>query len=224
MFFFAPLFALLMLTTAVPTLSSTPVPRSEAALDRRAAANGHTVAIVKVPAPWYAFDFLLAREFTKVLPLYEKADGLRFKAFSSIETKNGKCFGGIYLWNSETQARRWYSPTWFADVEQKRGHRPEVLYYAVAEEVSFVAQPFDYHRGEGDCVTVFVHALTPMQRRSCLARQAGLLRTYVVREARDREGALLLFAAAGQATAFLAQQRATAYDWFNTPVLLNNVK
>ena len=182
-----------------------------------------TLTIVKSKAPWYAANFLLVREFRKLVPVYQQIDGLEFKAFSSIVTPAGKFFGGIYCWTSEAQARAWYSPTWFADVERKRGHRPSVEYYALVDEVIFAGDAPAPGRGERRCVTVFAHALTPAQRPQCLRPQPGLLRTYLVREPQGQEGTLLLFATAGSAANFLKQSAGSCtYEWFMTPVLVDN--
>ena len=179
------------------------------------------VTIVTVKAPWYAFDFLLSGQFRKAIPVYQRVAGLQFKAFSSITTEDGKFFGGIYRWDSEKQARNWYTPTWFANVERKRGHKPTVDYYPVVTDTAFVAPTFDYSK-ESDGVTVFVHAISPALSQQCLTQQPGLLRTYLVRQKDDKEGAMLLFAAAEMATAFLRNQQVSHYDWFRTPVLLSN--
>ena len=199
-----------------------PAPRSRI-LAPSTSAEGRQVTVVNVQAPWYAFDFILPGQFKKVIPVYEQVAGLRFKAFSILD-KEEKSFGGIYLWDSEQRARDWYTPTWFADIEQKRGHKPTVDYYSVVKDVTFVAPDFDYRQRESDCVTVFVHAINPVLVQQCLTPQAGLLRTYLVRETGEQEGALLLFANADNATAFLERQKVGTYDWFRTPVLLNNAR
>ncbi len=186
-------------------------------------AETRVVTVVKSKAPWYAFDFLLAREFRKVVPKYQRVDGLLFKAFSSIITPQGKLFGGIYLWAAEAPARAWYTPTWFADVERRRGHRPEVSYYPLVQEASFVAPDFDYRAQGAPSVTVFAHGIGPAQGPAWLAAPApGLLRAYLVDEGGGKQGALLLFAAAGPATQFVRGQHLSAFEWFKTPVLLRN--
>ncbi|HEX8658386.1 MAG TPA: hypothetical protein VF690_12660 [Hymenobacter sp.] len=187
-------------------------------------ATGRVVVTVDVPAPWYAFDFVLPGQFKKVLPTYQRLDGLRFKAFSIHPTQAQKLFGGIYLWDSEAQARQWFTPAWVAEVARKRGHQPSVRYYPLVSDQLFVAAEFDYRAGESESVTVFVHGVSPALRAACLAAQPGLLRSYLVRENGEKEGALLLFAAAHQATAFLKRQQGPAHDWFKTPVLLNNAR
>lgn len=182
------------------------------------------VTVVRVKAPWYAVDFLLFSQFRKAVPTYRQVAGLRFKAFASTTTKDGNYFGGIYLWDSAKQARNWYTPDWFAEVERKRGHKPTVDYYAVVNDTAFVEPAYDYRQGEGDCVTVFVHAVSPALGRECQAAQPGLLRTYVVREHSGEERAFLLFTSAVNAMAFLRSRQISKYEWFKTPVLLNNVK
>ena len=157
------------------------------------------------------------RGFRDARPTYQALDGLRFKAFSSIDKPNGTYFGGIYLWTSEQQARHWFSPAWFADVGKKRHTKPLVEYLPVVRMATFVPATFDYRQHESDCVTVFVHDPNPDGTKACQTAHTGLLRTYLVEEVAHRQGALLLFTSATAANAFLTQ-----HDWFKTPVLLSN--
>ncbi|MBO0935778.1 hypothetical protein J2I47_04380 [Fibrella sp. HMF5335] len=208
-----------LLATAQPSCASyVPVPPTQ----NEARLVGQVVTIVRVKAPWYAFDFLLRRGFREALPTYQSVNGLRFKAFSSIDRPDGTFFGGIYWWDTERQARQWYSPAWFADVERKRKARPTVDYLPVVRVATFVAPSFNYRQHEGDCVTVFVHELNGEQIKACLSAQNGLLRTYLVGESGQQQGGLLLFASAESARSFVAKQHLSRYDWYKTPALLNN--
>ncbi|MBO0931494.1 hypothetical protein [Fibrella aquatilis] len=184
--------------------------------------TGQVITIVRVKAPWYAFDFLLRRGFRQALPTYQSLDGLRFKAFSSIDRPDGTFFGGIYWWDSERQARQWFSPAWFADVERKRNVKPTVDYFPVVQTATFVTPSFNYRQHETDCVTVFAHNLSEKQRQHALSAQDGLWQTYLVGESGGQQGGFFLFASADTARSFIAKQHLTHYDWYKTPVLLNN--
>ncbi len=214
---------LILTTTLCLSLSAIIAPATDTpAANPLFDANGRVVAIVRVKAPWYAFDFLLSREYRKTIPTYKAVKGLRFKAFSSIETGKGKFFGGIYLWETATDARQWFTPAWFADVEKKRGAKPDVVYMPVVADTSFVAAPFAYGP-ESEAVTVVIQGISPALSRHCLAKQPGLWRTYIVTDPAQTQGAVLLFASAREAKSFLATQAVSRYDWYTTPVLLNNV-
>lgn len=76
------------------------------------------LAIVRVPSPWYAADFMIRSRFEDALPTYEAIEGLEAKHF--IITSKGE-FGGVYIWRDEATARAYYSPKWFADVKERRG-------------------------------------------------------------------------------------------------------
>lgn len=186
--------------------------------------DSQVVVIVKVKAPWYAFQSVLKGKFKDALPDYQKLDGLAFKAFSTIKTEQGKYYGGIYLWESRAKATNWFSPKWFADVKEKRGVEANVAYFDVIHFVNFVATDFDHRKGEDSCVTIFIHKITEDIIRKSTTPQTGLLRTYIIKEAENQQGALLLFAHDKAAENFIKENQIINFEKFETPVLLNNSK
>jgi hypothetical protein len=84
----------------------------------------HAIAIVRIPAPWYAPRFMIARRFRAAVPDYEHLPGLVAKAFTIDDDRR---FGGIYLWADRDTATAYYSPSWRADVRDRRGHDPDVV-------------------------------------------------------------------------------------------------
>jgi hypothetical protein len=90
-------------------------------------AVGPVVVVVDVPAPWYAFEFRAARPVQKRVS-HLSATGWAAKAFTIHPTRAQTLFGGIYLWNSEAQARWWFTPAGWPSVA------PELDYQARAGE------------------------------------------------------------------------------------------
>jgi heme-degrading monooxygenase HmoA len=84
-----------------------------------AAPSGPVVAIVRVPAPWYAPKRLVIARMRATTPEYERLPGLLFKAYS-FERDSGD-YGGLYHWGSREAALAWFSPTWFERVRAERG-------------------------------------------------------------------------------------------------------
>ena len=85
------------------------------------------VAIVKVPAPWYAPKFVIASKMRDTIPQYQKMNGLVFKTFSFA--REGGEFGGIYFWQDRAAAQAWFTPEWFARVQKERGSVGQVRYF-----------------------------------------------------------------------------------------------
>ena len=86
--------------------------------------GSHAIAIVRIPAPWYAPRFMIARRFRAAVPDYENVPGLVAKAFTIDDDRR---FGGIYLWADRAAATAYYSPTWRAQIHERRGHDPDVV-------------------------------------------------------------------------------------------------
>ena len=86
----------------------------------------HAVAIVRIPAPWYAPRFAIARRFRAAVPDYEHVPGLVAKAFTIDEDRR---FGGIYVWADRAAATTYYSASWRADIRERRGHDPDVVVF-----------------------------------------------------------------------------------------------
>jgi len=88
--------------------------------------GSHALAIVRIPAPWYAPRFVIARRFRDAVPDYEHLPGLVAKAFTIDDDRR---FGGIYVWSDRTAATAYYSPAWRAGVRDRRGHDPDVVIF-----------------------------------------------------------------------------------------------
>jgi heme-degrading monooxygenase HmoA len=85
------------------------------------------VAIVKVPKPWYAPNFLVVSKMKDTVPQYEQLPGLNYKIFTLTQL-DGQ-FGGIYLWQNRTAAQNWFGPAWRERVLKERGHSADVRFF-----------------------------------------------------------------------------------------------
>lgn len=84
------------------------------------------VAIVQIPMTKRSRDQAVDSA-TKTAPTYSalKAKGLIRKYYLNGEAGGG----GVYLWESETAARAWYTAEWEKRVEAAFGAAPTVTYY-----------------------------------------------------------------------------------------------
>ncbi|MBE0547017.1 MAG: YdhR family protein [Rubrivivax sp.] len=64
--------------------------------------------------------------FLSTAPKYQGVPGLVRKYY--VLSKDGSTAGGIYLWNSETEADAMYTDSWRAFVREKYGTEPAVTY------------------------------------------------------------------------------------------------
>lgn len=86
-------------------------------------ARSYAIGVVRIPAPWYAPRFLIARRFREAVPVYEALPDLIAKVFTISDDRR---FGGIYLWRDRGAATAYYSAAWRADIRERRGHEPDV--------------------------------------------------------------------------------------------------
>jgi hypothetical protein len=179
------------------------------------------VVIVKVKAPPIATSAYLKEGFLKAVPTYQKIDGLQFKAFSIINVDGGNHFGGIYLWENKEKAERWYSPQWISSVKTRYGVEPIVEYYSVA--VDKFQRSVGYDQTFDESVSIFIHDLAKKDLKKFTSERKGLLRSYFVKTG-EKFGAIMLFADKESADNFTDKQKIVNREWFETPVLLNNLR
>jgi len=87
-------------------------------------AGPRAVAIVRVPAPWYAPRFAIRGKFHDVLGEYEALSALQAKYFTISDAGQ---FGGIYLWETRADVDHHFDAAWHARVKEKRGVDGDVL-------------------------------------------------------------------------------------------------
>jgi len=69
-----------------------------------------------------------ARElFSATAPRYREVPGLIRKYY--LLSENGESLGGVYLWNSRSDAERMYSGEWRAFIKERYGADPSVTYF-----------------------------------------------------------------------------------------------
>lgn len=208
------------------------------AVDVGGSPSGSAVAVVvKVPKPWYAPRFVVLGKMRDTMPQYRSLPGLAFKAYSFAQADGH--YGGIYLWKDLASARAWFTPAWFARVENERGAPADVRFFEVVAAVdnSPGGTPAD-----PDSASVASLSLAPLPAgadRSQWARQVrasiedtrrvpGLLRRYVVSTEQGRVGHISLWrdmASARQSFNRVEEAMGadTAVEWFDTPILLPSI-
>jgi hypothetical protein len=221
--------------------ASVPLPAIERSLPPLGAPDSRAIAIVRVPAPWWAPRFFIIRKFTETIPDYVAVEGLEHKAYTLSE--DGR-YGGVYLWESRAAATTWFSPAWHERLKKSRGVDGDVQILDARWTVSGTANP------EGDplpqhglrtdaAVTWLSGAAAPAGelegRLRALAaahgQPAGLIRLSFVSTSDGAPGAVALWASRDAAQAFWTTDRkarlAQVLDapvrvtWFCAPVLLD---
>jgi hypothetical protein len=65
--------------------------------------------------------------FTKIAPDFLKIPGFLRKQF--ICARGGKVAGGVYLWESQEAAERFYTGEWLAGIRDRYGSEPRISYF-----------------------------------------------------------------------------------------------
>ena len=190
--------------------------------------------IVRVPRPWYAPRFVVLGKMRDTIPQYRSLPGLAFKAYSFAQADGH--YGGVYLWKDLASARAWFSPAWFARVEQERGAPAEARFFEVLAQVDNTAggTPAD-----PDSMSVATLSLAPLPAgadKSQWARQAqataaelrqvpGLLRRCIVAADQGRVGHISLWRNEASAREWFNLAKGgpgagASVEWLDTPILL----
>lgn len=89
------------------------------------AGRNAAVAIVRVPAPWYAPGRTIRSRMVKSVPLYKDLPGLDSKYFTIAD---GKRIGGIYLWVDQAAAYAFYDETWHKRIVETYGEDADLKF------------------------------------------------------------------------------------------------
>ncbi len=81
--------------------------------------------VVRVKPPWYATRGLIASKFKDAVPDYEALAGLERKYFTIAD--DGR-YGGVYFWRSRAEAEAHFTDAWRANLRERRGTSPDVVY------------------------------------------------------------------------------------------------
>jgi hypothetical protein len=65
--------------------------------------------------------------FTKVAPDFLEVPGFHCKQF--ICARDGKVAGGVYMWESQEAAERFYSGEWCAGIRARHSTEPKISYF-----------------------------------------------------------------------------------------------
>lgn len=110
-----------------PTLTWFEVPVGTSGGSLGEAGGEGVVAIVQVPAPWYAPDALIRRRMKHAVPLYTNVRGLDFKYFIIAD---GGRVGGIHLWTDQAAADAFYDAKWRTRTRQTYGEDADLQFFA----------------------------------------------------------------------------------------------
>jgi hypothetical protein len=170
------------------------------------------IAIVEVPAPWYAPRALIVRKMRETLPQYRNLPGLVHKSFSFAEggARRG-AFGGVYLWSDRAAAEAWFDERWFARVRSERGVEPRVRLIDAPQTIG-EAPPEVLESGEPVATLIDFGAPAP-----ALALAPGLWRASALA---GGQAWLALWSDRASAERWLAAPgRSAQVEWFATPIL-----
>jgi heme-degrading monooxygenase HmoA len=199
-----------------------------------------TVAVVRVPTPWYAPRALIVSKMRDTVPQYAQLPGLAFKAFS-IERASRE-FGGLYYWRDAEAAKAWFNAEWFERVKKERGVEGRVALYEAPLSVDNTpggSRSADPNQGVATLVLVRTPAgvsrdqLVAGFRKAAPEHQAiaGLLRKhFIIGDNGASFGGLYLWKDEASAQAWFndawhervrkSYGQDAAIDWFDTPILL----
>jgi heme-degrading monooxygenase HmoA len=196
-----------------------------------------SVAIVKIPKPWYAPNFLVARKMRDTVALYENLPGLTYKAFTIAQPDQE--FGGAYLWKDRVEMEKWFNPAWFERVERERGHNANVRYFnAPVVVVNQATEPS----------TAYITTLVTIKIPANIAREQvfaefassaptyqkipGLIRKYFVFSDDGKFGGVYLWGTKASAQNWFSpawSERAARQfgteaqlEWFDTPIAITS--
>lgn len=172
-----------------------------------------TLVITKVKTPWYAWKGIIVSKMRKTIPEYAAIKGLNKKWYSIAEDNSS--FGGLYFWETETDAQRWFTKDWFDATLKKYGEKGKAIYYKVTAK-KVVAVP---EKMEGKFCAVLLYAST--NNYDWNDKSNGLLETYFLKDENNQDCFLTLWQSKEAATRYIANKQMTV-EFFETPILLNN--
>lgn len=65
--------------------------------------------------------------FAEIAPNFLEIPGFLHKQF--ICARGGKVAGGVYMWESQEAAERFYSGEWLAGIRDRYGNEPKITYF-----------------------------------------------------------------------------------------------
>ncbi len=201
------------------------------------APQSNAVVIVRVPAPWWAPNFLITGRFIDSIPEYAKAPGLLHKSYTFSEQRE---FGGVYLWESRQTAEAWFNEAWHERVRKQRGVEGNVRMldakYTVPGTANFTGKELPRHALRTDAVITWVSS-EPSNESSklellaaVLPQSPGLVRVSFGTEQDGRLGVVSVWSSSAAAQAYWTAERRAAVSsvigphtlsTFDAPVVLD---
>ena len=230
--------ALVVLTSSCAAVA--PLTREQESPVTLRSPESRAVVVVRVPAPWWAPEFLITGKFIDSIPEYARAPGLEQKSYTFSEDHR---FGGVYLWESRAAAERWFDEAWHARVKKQRGVDGDVRIldarFTFPGPTQASGKVLPQHALRTDAAVTWLVSsrsiVDPAQKLEVLAQELrlapGLIRVSFVTEPDGRAGAVSLWASRDAARAYWTDTRKSAAAkalaaevdllWFSSPVLLD---
>lgn len=169
------------------------------------------VTITYVKKPWYAWRTLIIRKFKESIPQYAAIPGLLQKNYHLSEKH--KTFGGIYLWKNEADAKAWFTPVWFERVRKTYGAEGRVEYYKIVRSREIAQSETSGH----------YWSVLQFDKTISFTNAPGLVRVTDIKND-TQYGTVTLWQTKEAAEKFFSQRHAGTLLYFDTPVLINNLK
>lgn len=198
------------------------------------------LAVVRVPSPWWAPEFVITGKFIDSIPEYARAPGLEQKSYTFSEDHR---FGGVYLWESRAAAERWFDDAWHARVKKQRGVDGDVRIldarFTIPGPARASGKELPQHALRTDAAVTWLASSSGVaeaaQKLEALSQELrlapGLIRVSFVTEPDGRAGAVSLWDSRDAARAYWTDERKSAAAkalgtdvtllWFSAPVLLD---
>jgi heme-degrading monooxygenase HmoA len=172
---------------------------------------GQTLAITYVKRPWYAGRKFIIQKMKASFGQYQSIPGLEEKFYTLQQSAS--TLGGIYHWNSRSQAEAWFNENWFQQTAKKYGQTGIVDYYIIKTELRSKADLMM----EGNYIAVLSKTATPPATNT-----PGLLRLITLEN--NESTAFVLTIWENKTTAQLAfGSSLKAMKVFDTPLLLRKL-
>jgi heme-degrading monooxygenase HmoA len=223
----------LLLSCAAPE----PIPPSPEVAVSLSAPETKTLVIVRVPAPWWAPNFLITGKFIESIPEYAKAPGLLHKSYTLSERRE---FGGVYLWDSRRSAEAWFDEKWHQRVKAQRGVDGDVRMlearYTLGSTTELTGKPLPQHGLRTEAAITWLSSepgLEPSKLEALanvLPQVNGLVRVTFGTEQDGRLGVVTIWSSQAAAQRYWTDERRSAVrsvigahvlSTFEVPVVLD---
>lgn len=176
--------------------------------------SSSVLTITKVKKPWYAWRGVVVKKMVQTIPEYIAIKGLNEKWYSF--TENHKLFGGIYFWQSEEFANKWFNQSWYDQTEKSYGQKGIVEYYNIVRIDNFA-----------NVQTQNCHYWAVMTQYNSEHEQPksnqGLIRNVVLKGKNNENYYLSIWVNKNLAISFFKNKNVKC-EFYDTPIYLNNRK